>query len=126
MRAEVRGSMEHTGCQHAVHRWWRSSEATTCWLARLLAELINVAGRGPGDDVEAAAERWTQVRGPDARALADIESSFYKLVGGRRLGFLDPGFLRLIAHIGLGAPHHVTASLLPRACNGQAGWWDLL
>ena len=42
-------------------------------------------------------------RGPDARALADIEASFYKLVGGRRLGFLDPGFLRLIAHIALGA-----------------------
>jgi len=70
--------------------------------------------------VEAAAERWTQVRGPDARALADIEASFYKLVGGRRLGFLDPGFLRLIAHIGLGVPHRLTASLLPRACNGQS------
>ena len=87
---------------------------------------MNVAGRGAGDDVEAAAERWTQVRGPDARALADIEASFYKLVGGRRLGFLDPGFLRLVAHIGLGVPHRVTASLAPRACNGQAGGWGLL
>jgi len=57
-----------------------------------------------GSDMAAAAERWTAVRGPDAQALADIEAAFYKLVGGRKLGFLDPGFLRLIAHIALGAP----------------------
>lgn len=64
-----------------------------------------------GNDVEAAAERWTEARGPDARALADIEASFYKLVGGRRLGFLDPGFLRLIAHIALGAQSPVKTAV---------------
>ncbi|KAK9819578.1 hypothetical protein WJX81_004976 [Elliptochloris bilobata] len=63
-------------------------------LDRVLAEC--------GNDVEAATARWTEARGPDARALADIEASFYKLVGGRALGFLDPGFLRLVAHIALG------------------------
>lgn len=47
-------------------------------------------------------QKWTATRLKDVRALVNIESSFYKLVGGRRLGFLDPAFLRLVAHIGLG------------------------
>ena len=43
--------------------------------------------------------RWTSVRQKDATALVNIESSLYKLVGGRRLGFLDPAFLRIVAHL---------------------------
>lgn len=46
--------------------------------------------------------RWTAARHADVRSLVNIESSFYKLVGGRRLGFLDPAFLRLLAHLAVG------------------------
>jgi hypothetical protein len=100
-------------CVHAYTQTllpW-TAQVSTCVTCCLLATvpIQQAAGTGlgrvcAGSDMAAAAERWTAVRGPDAQALADIEASFYKLVGGRKLGFLDPGFLRLIAHIALGAP----------------------
>lgn len=55
-----------------------------------------------GDDLRRVPGLWTSARLADAAALVNIESSFYKLVGGRRLGFLDPAFLRLLAHLAVG------------------------
>lgn len=46
--------------------------------------------------------KWTAARHADVKALVNIESSFYKLVGGRKLGALDPAFLRLVVHIAFG------------------------
>ncbi len=48
--------------------------------------------------------KWTAARHADVKALVNIESSFYKLVGGRKLGVLDPAFLRLVVHIAFGNP----------------------
>ena len=74
-----------------------------------LCPFSTMRAQGPGVSAQAVTWRLRRSAGrrcaaPDAQALADIEAAFYKLVGGRKLGFLDPGFLRLIAHIALGAP----------------------
>lgn len=55
-----------------------------------------------GGDLRKVPAAWTANRHEDVKALVNIESSFYKLVGGRKLGVLDPAFLRLVAHIALG------------------------
>ena len=60
---------------------------------------------GVDGDLRKVPEAWSEARWKDARALVNIESSFYKLVGGRKLGVLDPAFLRLIAHIVVGDSH---------------------
>ena len=53
-------------------------------------------------DLRRVPARWTAARHADVKALVNIESSFYKLVGGRKLGVLDPAFLRLVVHIAFG------------------------
>lgn len=67
----------------------------------------------PADgDLKKVPDAWTEARWKDARALVNIESSFYKLVGGRKLGVLDPAFLRLVAHIVIGENPIQLTSLL--------------
>ena len=56
-----------------------------------------------GDAPAAAAEAWTRRRLPDAHSLSNIEGAVYKVVGGRKLGFLDPTFLSIVAHLAIGA-----------------------
>ncbi len=70
-----------------------------------------------GGDLRQVPAAWTASRHKDAKALVNIESSFYKLVGGRKLGFLDPAFLRLVVHIAFGQSSLLPAQSNPTPCH---------
>ena len=49
-------------------------------------------------------------------SLSTIEGAVYRLVGGRKLGFLDPTFLSIIAHLALGASDAACDSKAAASC----------
>ena len=55
-----------------------------------------------GNDVDKIAEGWTTARHADALALTNLEASMYTLIGSGPMRFLNPGFLRIAAHLALG------------------------
>ena len=87
--------------QLAKAKWRLCGEHATIVIASLCRTSWKACFSADGDLKQVPA-KWSQQRWKDARALVNIESSFYKLVGGRKLGVLDPAFLRLIAHIVVG------------------------